>query len=173
MHIISTLSLVFGNSHEFGKKRQLVSNSCFRIEKDSSIQYDEDDFNEKEDSISSDDDYEDDRPDFDSQTQLHVADAGAKVLNRKGNELQNLHDDYEDDRPDSQTQPHSTVAGANVLNRKVKELQNLDPENKKYHNFRYACEEKTCRCFTNKTKETKINITTRQHYYSLAMSNRL
>jgi hypothetical protein len=72
MHIISKLSLVFGNSYEFGKKRQLVSNSCFRIEKDSSIQYDEDDFNEKEDSISSDDDYEDDWPDFNSQTQLHV-----------------------------------------------------------------------------------------------------
>ncbi len=50
MHIISKLSLVFGNSHEFGKKRQLVSNSCFRTEKDS-IQYDEDDFNEKEDLI--------------------------------------------------------------------------------------------------------------------------
>ena len=66
MHIISKLSFVFGNSHEFGKKRQLVSNSCFRIEKDSSIQYDEDDFNEKEDSISSDDDYENDRPDFNS-----------------------------------------------------------------------------------------------------------
>ncbi len=65
MHIISKLSLVFGNSHEFWKKRQLVSNSCFRIEKDS-IQYDEDNFNEKEDLISSDDDYEDDRPDFNS-----------------------------------------------------------------------------------------------------------
>ncbi len=50
------------------KKRQLVSNSCFRIEKDSSIQYDEDVFNEKEDSISSDDNYEDDWPDFNSQT---------------------------------------------------------------------------------------------------------
>jgi hypothetical protein len=124
MHIISKLSLVFGNSHEFGKKRQLVSNSCFRIEKDS-IQYDEDDFNEKEDLISSDDDYEDDRPDFNSQTQLHVAVAGAKDLNRKGNT-----NDYEDDRPDSQTQPHVTVAGAKVLNRKGKELQNLDPENK-------------------------------------------
>ena len=71
------------------KKRQLVSNSCFRIEK-GSIQYDEDDFNEKEDLISSDDEYEDDWPDFNSQTQLHVAVAGAKVLNRKENELQNL-----------------------------------------------------------------------------------
>ncbi len=107
-HIISKLSLVFGNSHEFGKKRQLVSNSCFRIEK-YSIQYDEDDFSEKEDSISSDDDYEDDRPDFISQTQLHVTVAGAKVLNRKGNT-----NDHEDDRPDQQTQtkPHITVAGA-------------------------------------------------------------
>ena len=46
MHIISILSLVFGNSYEFGKKKQLVSNSCFRIEKDS-IQYDEDNFDEK------------------------------------------------------------------------------------------------------------------------------
>jgi hypothetical protein len=89
MHIISKLSLVFGNSHEFGKKRQLVSNSCSRIETDS-IQYDGDDFNEKEDSISSDDDYEDDRTDFNSQTQLYVTVAGAKVLNRKGKELQNL-----------------------------------------------------------------------------------
>ena len=80
--------------------------------------------------MSSDDDYEDDRPDFNSQTQLHVAVAGAKVLNRKGNELRNLDDDYEDDRPDSQTQLHVTVAGAKVLNRKGKELQNLDPENK-------------------------------------------
>ena len=104
MHIISKLSLVFGNSHEFGKKRQLVSNSCFRIEKDS-IQYDEDNFNEKEDSISSDDDYEDDQPDFNSQTQLH-------------------NDDYEDDWPDfnSQTQLHVTFAGAKVLNRKGNEL---------------------------------------------------
>jgi hypothetical protein len=116
MHIISKLSLVFGNSHEFGKKRQLVSNSCFRIEKDS-IQYDEDNFNEKEDLISSDDDYEDDWPDFNSQTQLHIAVAGAKDLNRKGNT-----NDYEDDRPDSQTQLHVTVAGAKVLNRKGKEL---------------------------------------------------
>jgi hypothetical protein len=89
MHIISKLSLVFGNSHEFGNKRQLVSNSCSRIETDS-IQYDGDDFNEKEDSISSDDDYEDDRTDFNSQTQLYVTVAGAKVLNRKGNELRNL-----------------------------------------------------------------------------------
>jgi hypothetical protein len=31
MHIISKLSLVFGNSHEFGKKRQLVSNSCLLV----------------------------------------------------------------------------------------------------------------------------------------------
>ncbi len=124
MHVISKLSLVFGNSREFGKKGQLVSNSCFRIEKDS-IQYDEDNFNEKEDSISSDDDYEDDQPDFNSQTQLHD-------------------EDYENDRPDfnSQTQLHITFAGAKVLNRKGNELQNLDPEKKK-HNFRYACEEKT------------------------------
>ncbi len=43
----------------------------------------------------------------------------------------------------------------------------------KYHNFRYVCEEKTCRCFTNKTTGTKISISTRQHYYSLATSNRL
>ncbi len=106
------------------EKRQLVSNSCFRIEKDS-IQYDEDNFNEKEDSISSDDNYEDGQPDFNSQTQLH-------------------YDNYEDDWPDfnSQTQLHVTFAGAKVLNRKRNELQNLDPE-KKYHNFRYACEEKT------------------------------
>jgi hypothetical protein len=94
-------------------------------------------------------------------------------LNRKGNELRNLDDDNEDDRPDSQTQLHVTVAGAKVLNRKDKELQNLDPENKNYHNFRYACEKKTCGCLTNKTTGTKINITTRQHYYSLATSNRL
>ena len=94
------------------KKRQLVSNSCFRIEKDS-IQYDEDNFNEKEDSISSDDDYEDDQPDFNSQTQLHD-------------------DDYEDDRPDfnSQTQLHVAVAGAKVLNRKGNKLRNPDPEKK-------------------------------------------
>ncbi len=82
------------------EKRQLVSKSCFRIEKDS-IHYDEHDFNEKEDSISSDDNYEDDQPDFNSQTQLHD-------------------DDYEDDRPDfnSQTQLHVTFAGEKVLNRK-------------------------------------------------------
>jgi hypothetical protein len=114
----------------------MIGGTGILIKKDS-IQYDEDDFNGKEDLISSDDDYEDDRPDFNSQTQLHITFAGAKVLNREGNEL-----------------------------------QNLDPE-KKYHNFRYACEEKTCRCFTNKTTGTKINITTRQHYYSLATSNRL
>ena len=58
----------------------------FQDENDS-IQYDEGDFNEKEDSISSDDDCENDRPDFNSQTQLHITVAGAKVLNRKGNEL--------------------------------------------------------------------------------------
>ncbi len=74
------------------EKTQLVSNSCFRIEKDS-IQYDEDNFNEKEDSISSDDNYEDDQQDFNSQTQLHDV-------------------DYEDDWPDfnSQTQLHVTFA---------------------------------------------------------------
>ena len=71
----------------------------------------------KEDLISSDDDYEDDRPDFNSQTQLHVPVAGAKDLNRKGNT-----NDYEDDRPDQQTQLHVTVAGAKVLNRKGKGL---------------------------------------------------
>ncbi len=94
------------------EKRQLVSNSCFRIEKDS-IQYDEDNFNEKEDSISSDDDYEDDQSDFNSQTQLHD-------------------DNYEDYWPDfnSQTQLHVTFAGAKVLNRKGSKLQNLDPEKK-------------------------------------------
>jgi hypothetical protein len=116
MHIISKLSLVFGNSHEFGKKRQLVSNSCFRIEKDS-IQYDEDNLNKKEDLISIDDNYENDWPDFNSQTQLHVADAGAKVLNRKGNTI-----DHEDDRPDLQTKPRVTLAGAKVLNRKGNKL---------------------------------------------------
>jgi hypothetical protein len=51
-------------------------------------------------------------------------------MNRKGNELRNLDDNYEDDRPDSQTQLHITVAGAKVLNRKGKELQNFDPEKK-------------------------------------------
>ena len=67
----------------------------------------------KVDSISSDDNYEDDQPDFNSQTQLH-------------------NDDYEDDWPDfnSQTQLHVTFAGAKVLNRKGNELQNLDPEKK-------------------------------------------
>ncbi len=96
----------------------------FQVKKDS-IQYDEDHFNEKEDLISSDDNYEDDWPDFNSQTQLHVAVAGAKDLNRKGNT-----NNYEDDRPDSQTQLYITVAGAKVLKRKGKELRNLDPENK-------------------------------------------
>ena len=106
------------------KRDNLYQIHVYRIEKDS-IQYDEDHFNEKEDLISSDDDYEDDWPDFNSQTQLHVAVAGANDLNRKGNM-----NDHEDDWPDLQTQPHVTVAGAKVLNRKGKELQNLDPENK-------------------------------------------
>jgi hypothetical protein len=69
---------------------------CFRIEKDS-IQYDEDDSNEKEDLISSDDNCEDDWPDFNSQTQLHVTFAGAKDLNRTGKKLQNPVYEYEDD----------------------------------------------------------------------------
>ncbi len=94
------------------EKKQFVSNSCFRIEKDS-IQYDEDNINEKEDSISSDDDYEDDQPNFNSQTQLH-------------------NDDYEDDWPDFnlQTQLQVTFARAMVLNRNGNELRNLDPEKK-------------------------------------------
>ncbi len=45
------------------------------------------------------------------------------------------------------------------------QLTNATPRSwsreQKYHNFRYVCEEKTCRCFfTNKTAGTKINNTT-------------
>jgi hypothetical protein len=96
------------------KRDNLYQFHVLGLKKDS-IQYDEDNFNEKEDLISSDDDYEDDWPNFISQTQLHVAVAGAKDLNRKGNT-----NSHEDDQPDQQTQPHVTVAGAKVLNRKRK-----------------------------------------------------
>ena len=165
------------------EKRQLVSNSCFRIEKDS-IQYDEDNFNEKEDSISSDDNYEDDRPDFNSQTQLHVTFAGAKVLNRKGNKLQNLNPEkkyhnfrYACEEKTSRCFFTNKTAGTKINNTtskaSCKRITKTWSREQKYHNFRYACEEKTCRCFTNKTTGTKISITTRQHYYSLATSNRL
>ncbi len=125
------------------KKRQLVSNSCFRIEKDS-IQYDENDFSEKEDSISSDDDYEDDQPDFNSQTQLH-------------------NDDYEDDRQDfnSQTQLRITFSGAKVLNRKGNKLRNLDPENKNTI-ISDTCVRKRPADVSSQTKQQEPKSTTQQ-----------